>query len=125
MPKTVGIRAEANIHFAPHSFLMVSKVVAQGQWNRQNSIVHMAVLAVHPLARKRARRLSVLIISPITVDDVYAIIMIGITISFAGRASTNARRMTPSSPKSLAKGSKNEDIQSRAETPLTVRFARV
>ena len=55
--------------------------------------------------------------------DRYAMIIIGITISFAGNPKINAIKITPSSPKIRANGSKNdEQILSRL-APSTVMFA--
>ena len=107
IPKMVGINSAAKVHFMlPVSFFMVKSVVEQGQWKREKRIVFMAVRVVQPFAKKSSfistrERLSV------TVPwDKYDIIIIGITISFAGNPRMKARRITPSSPISRANGSK-------------------
>lgn len=49
----------------------------------------------------------------------YPIIIIGITISFAGSPKINASRITPSSPKRVANGSKKAEIcASRLKSPI-------
>ncbi len=49
IPMTVGSAAARAVHLRlPVSFLMVSSVVEQGQWNRENSMVQAAVIQVHP-----------------------------------------------------------------------------
>jgi hypothetical protein len=43
-PRVVGRRAEANVHFRLRvSFLIVRRVVAQGQWNRVKTMKFKAV----------------------------------------------------------------------------------
>ena len=50
---TVGIRIARAVHLRlPVSFFMVKIVVAQGQWNRENSITEIAVFIVQPFAIK-------------------------------------------------------------------------
>ena len=56
--------------------------------------------------------------------DIYAIIAIGMTISFAGKPSINARSITPSSPISLANGSRKPLEILRSVAPFTDIFAK-
>ena len=50
MPHTVGTRKDTRVHLKlPDSFLMVRRVVVQGQCIRENSMVLTAVIQVHPL----------------------------------------------------------------------------
>lgn len=54
-PREAGSRAANTVHFQlPVSFLMVQSVVEHGQCISEKSMVHRAVVAVHPLAVKRA-----------------------------------------------------------------------
>lgn len=90
----------------PVSFLMVNKVVPQGKCNRENNMVAMAVSQVQPLLINILCKVSRLSGSIIILDERYPINRMGITISLAGKARMKARRMKPSSPMSLAKGSR-------------------
>ena len=59
MPITVGSAAASPVHFQlPVSFLIVSRVVEQGQCISENSIMLMAVIQVQPWSTKRARMAS-------------------------------------------------------------------
>lgn len=125
-PIIVGIIKETAVHLRlPVSFLIVKSVVEQGQCINENSIVLIAVIQVHPLSTKSCFKLSRLSNSKMVPCDIYAIIIIGRTISLAGNPSINAIRITPSRPIYLANGSKNS-VQwlSRPESP-TVTFARI
>lgn len=49
IPTTVGVSKAIMVHLLLFvSFLMVSRVVEQGQWHRENIIVFIAVIIVHP-----------------------------------------------------------------------------
>ena len=59
MPQIVGIRRDTPVHFQlPVSFLMVIRVVEQGQCISENSIMLIAVIQVQPWSTKRARMAS-------------------------------------------------------------------
>ena len=48
-PSAVGSRADNAVHLKlPVSFFIVRRVVEQGQWHRENSMTHRAVIAVQP-----------------------------------------------------------------------------
>ena len=54
IPVRVGIKSATKVHFMLSvSFFMVSRVVEQGQWNKENRIVFTAVSVVQPFAIKR------------------------------------------------------------------------
>ena len=109
IPQAVGIAAESNVHFQlPVSFLIVNMVVEQGQCIRENSIMLTAVVHVHPFAQSKVLSSFRPASSIILEFAVYAIIIIGITISFAGNPRINAISITPSSPIKRAKGSRND-----------------
>ena len=109
----------------PVSFFTVKSVVEQGQWNREKSMVFTAVSVVQPFSIKSSF-ISYRVRLSVTVPcDKYAIIIIGITISLAGKPSINARRITPSKPKSRAKGSKKPDAYAKSVVPETVTFAKI
>ena len=59
IPHTVGIRKAAKVHFKLFvSFFIVKIVVAHGKCIRENSIVHIAVIYVHPLLTNNVFKLS-------------------------------------------------------------------
>ena len=99
IPSTVGNRKLTAVHFQLCvSLRMVSSVVAHGKCTRENIRVQMAVTHVQPLLTNSSFNTAR---SPISVIDPfarYAMIMIGTTISFAGKPRRKASRMTPSSP---------------------------
>lgn len=121
IPVTVGIRKAAAIHLTPPvSFRIVRSVVEHGQCMRENSIVQTAVTHVQPLSTKSWCICVRLSISRMLPWAVYAMMIIGITISLAGNPSMNAMRITPSSPRSLANGSrKPQQCVSRLTPPAS------
>jgi hypothetical protein len=83
------------------------QVVEQGKWNKVKISIFTAVNIVHPFSVRRffkVYRSDMSVRFPLAV---YAIIMIGTTISLAGMPSIKANIITPSSPRILPKGSKN------------------
>ena len=123
IPRIVGIAAAANMHpMLPVSFFMVSRVVEQGQWNREKITVLRAVITVQPLFSRSclsAGRLRAVMLSV----ERYAIMAMGMTISFAGKPRIKARSRTPSKPMSRAKGSRNSEQMVSREDPSMERFA--
>ena len=108
IPITVGMTADSSVHLMlPVSCFIVSRVVEHGQCISENSIVQAAVSHVQPFATKSSRMASRFPISERLPLAVYAIIMIGRTISFAGNPRINAISITPSSPISRPSGSRN------------------
>ena len=98
-PVIVGIKNETTVHFQLLvSFLMVRQVVEHGKCINENNITHMAVIHVHPLFINSVFNSTKLLNSLIAPVCIYAIIIIGITISLAGNPSKKAIRMTPSNP---------------------------
>lgn len=92
MPVIVGIARDKRVHFRLWvSLQMVKRVVPQGQWFRVKIMVQMAVSQVQPLATRSSLRASRLSSSRIFPVAIQLIIMIGITISFAGRPKIKAR----------------------------------
>ena len=85
---------------------MVKSVVAHGQWSNENSITDTAVAVVQPLATSKVRSSESVSNSKILPEDIYAIMIIGNTISLAGKPKINANSTTPSKPKRRANGSK-------------------
>lgn len=108
----VGIIIPAIAHFRLFvSFFIVRNVVEHGQCNSENTIKHNATPISHPLFMSRSCSVPMLSMPKRVLFDIYDIIMIGITISFAGHPKIKANRITPSSPISMANGSKKlEDI---------------
>ena len=86
---------------------MVKQVVAQGKCIREKSIVQIAVTIVHPFETKSSFNWLRLLSSAKLPVAIYAMMIIGKTISFAGKPNINAIRITPSSPIRRANGSKN------------------
>lgn len=104
----MGIIAARAVHLRlPVSFFIVKSVVEQGQCISENRMKQSAVTDVHPFCVKSSRKTEVF--SRFIREDcaVYAIMIIGTTISFAGNPKIKAIRIIPSSPKSLPNGSKN------------------
>lgn len=124
IPTAVGITNDNAVHFQlPVSFLIVHNVVAQGKWMSENSIVQTAVIHVHPLLTNKSFKAVKLSISIIYDDDIYAIIMIGTTISFAGKPKINANRITPSRPNCRANGSRKSEMITNNVWSCIVIFA--
>ncbi len=121
-PVTVGTSQETAVHFMLCvSFLMVRQVVEQGQCIKENSMVLTAVIQVQPFATKSSFKTDKSLISRMLPSAIYAMIMMGTTISLAGNPRINARRMTPSKPMSLANGSrKPEQWASRVAFPTDI-----
>ncbi len=107
MPVAVGTAKEIAVHFRLCvSFLIVKQVVEHGQCISENSMVQTAVSQVHPLLTSKVFNSFRLPSSRMLPVAMYAIMIIGTTISFAGKPRIKANRITPSSPKSCAKGSR-------------------
>lgn len=119
MPAIVGITAANAVHFKlPVSFFIVISVVEQGQCIREKIIVQIPVVQLHPFATKIFFISKTLVISVKLPCAKYAIIIIGMTISFAGKPRMNAIKITPSSPISFANGSrKSAQVFSRLVSP--------
>ena len=98
------------------SFFIIREVVPQGKCISENIIVHIAVLIVHPFSNNNTFNDE---ISKLVRDDsdIYVIIIIGITISLAGKPNINENSITPSIPKCLANGSKNIAICCNKDIP--------
>lgn len=95
------------VHFKlPVSFFMVRTVVKHGQCIRANMHVEIAVNNVQPLSINSFFKSLILSKSVIYPKDIYPMIIIGITISLAGKPRMKAMIITPSNPIDLAKGSK-------------------
>lgn len=109
IPMTVGIKNATKVHLKlPVSFLMVKSEVAQGQWNKENSITLRAVKMVQPFSKNKFLIIARLLISVNKEPPEYAKNISGRTISLAGSPKIKAIKITPSSPKILPNGSKNE-----------------
>ena len=110
-PQIVGIIKERAVHLKLlHSFFIVKQVVEHGQCIRQNNDVQRAVNQVQPLLTNSVLssvKLSYSVKLPL---HKYAIIIIGITISLAGKPNMNAINITPSNPNNFANGSKKLEI---------------
>lgn len=121
---TVGSNTETAVHLRlPVSFFIVSTVVEQGQCVREKIITEIAVFTVQPFEIKSSR-IAVMEESSVRLPvDIYAIIIIGITISFAGKPKMKAIKITPSSPKRWAKGSKNVAQWRKSEISFIKTFA--
>ena len=121
---TVGKAIENSAHLMlPVSFFIVIQVVEQGQCIREKSITQIAVTQVQPLLTSNSRITSILPISVSVPVARYPMSIIGTTISFAGNPRMNARRITPSSPKSLANGSRKSAQCANTLTPSMYMFA--
>lgn len=86
-------------------------------------MVHKAVSYVHPLETNSSLSCDRLLMSIKVLLDVYAIMMIGITISLAGNPRMNAIRITPSSPIKRANGSRKSEQMASGVVSPTRRFA--
>ena len=107
IPIPAGTAKEMAVHFRLFvSFPMVIQVVEQGQCISENKMVHTAVNHVQPLSTKSACNCVRSLISMRLPVAMYVIIIMGTTISLAGNPRINANRITPSSPRSCAKGSR-------------------
>ena len=110
-PKTVGVTMERNVHLKlAHSFFIVRQVVEQGQCIKQKSDVQRAVSQVQPLSANNIFNSAKFSYSTRLPRHKYAMIIMGITISFAGNPRIKATNMTPSSPKIFANGSRKFEI---------------
>ena len=59
IPQMVGNKKPSSVHLMlPVSFFMERRVVEQGKWSREKSIVQMAVSQVHPLSINRVLRVE-------------------------------------------------------------------
>lgn len=121
-PIIVGTSMETAVHLRLCvSFFMVRQVVEHGQCISENSITLIAVIHVHPLSISNCFNSVRSSNSKIFPFAIYAIIMIGITISFAGKPRIKASRITPSIPKSFANGSKKpEQCASSVISPIQI-----
>ena len=107
IPHIVGNTIETKVHFLLLvSFNIVRQVVEQGQCINEKIIVQIAVFIDHPFKSNIFLISIKLFICSNSPDNVYAIIAIGITISFAGNPRIKAVSNTPSNPINLAKGSR-------------------
>ena len=86
---------------------MVRHVVEHGQCISENSIVHTAVTHVQPFCTNSVCSAERSFISTRLPVERYAMMMMGTTISLAGKPRINASRITPSRPKKRAAGPKN------------------
>ena len=107
IPVIVGSKKEISVHLMLWvSFFIVRQVVAHGKCNNENNITQSAVIQVQPFATSKlcnSERLWYSVKLPV---DIYAINIIGITISLAGNPNIKANKITPSNPISLANGSR-------------------
>ena len=120
MPTAVGKTKETSVHLTDFvSFFIVKSVVAHGQCKSENSMTEMAVAVVQPFATSRVRSSWSVSNSKILPEDIYAIMIIGKTISLAGIPKINAKSTTPSKPKRRANGSKKSaQICKRVLSPM-------
>lgn len=108
MPIAVGNKKPIAVHFKLCvSFFIVKSVVEQGQCIRKNSRVHRALIGVQPLLISSALISAVSCRVTICPVDIYAIIIIGSTISLAGNPKINAISIMPSRPMASAKDLEN------------------
>lgn len=108
-PTTVGSSIAIIVHFILFvSFLIVRHVVPHGKWHNENIIVHSALQYVQPFSMRSIFNDEMSRFVSFD-SDIYAIIAIGITISFAGNPSIKASNITPSNPNNFANGSRVED----------------
>ena len=123
-PAAVGSANAAAVHFQLcDSLRMVIHVVEHGQCISENSIVHTAVTHVQPFCTNSVCSAERSFISTRLPVERYAMMMMGTTISLAGKPRINASRITPSRPKKRAAGSKNAALRVRSVWPSSVRFA--
>lgn len=122
----VGSAKLIRVHFLlPVSFFIVIQVVAHGKWNTVKISIHSAVFIVQPFATRTAHSSVLSLISTRLPCDIYDMRIMGTTISFAGNPSIKASRITPSSPISEPRGSKNPDICARIDKSPIFIFARI
>lgn len=107
----------------PVSFFIVNNVVIQGKCMTEKIITHKAVLMVQPLSINNVFNSPIFFISVIYPSDIYPIIIIGMTISFAGSASKKAISITPSNPIVLANGSRKFVHKFKIEVSLILMLA--
>lgn len=111
MPQAVGIIAAAAVHFRlPVSFLIVISVVEQGQCIKEKIMVQTAVMGVQPFCRNISLHSERFVISLNVPCDRYIIIIMGTTISLAGKPSIKASKIVPSSPICLPNGSRKSAV---------------
>lgn len=125
-PHNAGTANAAKVHFLlPVSFLTVSSVVEHGQCIRVKIIVFTAVSHVQPLSESRcltAVRSVTAVMLPVAI---YAITIMGITVSFAGNPSINAIKITPSSPIKRAGASSAVQQMLSRDAPPILTFAKI
>jgi len=116
MPQAVGIIAAAAVHFRlPVSFLIVISVVEQGQCIKEKIMVQTAVMGVQPFCRNISLHSERFVISLNVPCDRYIIIIMGTTISLAGKPSIKASKIVPSSPICLPNGSRKSAVIFKSE----------
>ena len=126
IPTMVGAIKATKVHLTlPVSFFMVRRVVEQGQWNSENSMVFTAVNMVQPFSTKSSFISARDRVSEIVPWDRYAMTIIGRTVSLAGKPRINARSIVPSSPMALANGSRIADVLLSRVSPPMVMFANI
>lgn len=124
IPAAVGTSIEISVHFRLCvSFFIVRQVVEHGQCSSENSMTLIAVTHVQPLSTSSCFSTLRSDTSSMLPCAIYVMIMIGMTISLAGNPSINASKITPSSPKSLANGSRNPEQCAKRVTSPTEMFA--
>ena len=107
----------------PVSFFIVSSAVEQGQCISEKIITFTAVFTVHPF-KVKSRYVSARAAVSLSVPSArYAIIIIGITVSFAGKPRIKAIRITPSSPINLPIGSSAAEQTESMLSPPIYTFA--
>lgn len=91
IPITVGRAKLTAVHLRLFvSLYIVRQDVEQGKWNSTNITIHIAVTEVQPLDINKSFSADSSDISVSAVPSEYAIMIIGTTISFAGKPSMNA-----------------------------------
>ncbi len=85
--------------------------------------MHIAVVTVQPLLQSISLRICELSASIRLAPDIYAIKIIGITISFAGKPRIKASRIIPSSPMILPTGSKKSASIMRIDVSFIEQLA--
>lgn len=124
-PIAVGSAIENNVHLRLFvSFHTVKTVVEHGKWNKENKMVHNAVVIVQPFSTKSVCNVESSEISVRLPSDRYVMIIMGVTISFAGKPRTKPSRIVPSIPNQFANGSRKAEMWWRSGTFSTVRFPR-
>ncbi len=120
----VGSTIENIAHLRlPVSFFIVIQVVEHGQCSSENNITHIAVTQVQPLLTSNS---CITVMFPISVSVPvarYPMRIIGTTISLAGKPRIKAKSIMPSSPKSLAKGSRKSEQYENTLIPSIYMFA--